>query len=218
MALPEGRSSRRHQVIDGRGRRVGHAILTYTLRTIVHKVVQVPLLAAGLVLPGQASLTPLLMVPMVVTGDMLSMSPSTDRVRPSPTPSVWNIPSLSCAAIGLGLADLALCVACLCTAIFALGLSDPALRSVVVVTLVFSGEAPVYVSRERRHLWSLRPGTWLIVSPAIELSPFATLSARGLLMAPLPVWIVAGLASAASLFAFVLDAIKLFLVERFGVA
>ena len=73
------------------GRSTYQRIFTYTLRSIVHKVVQVLFLAAGLVMTGQAILTPMLMVLMMVTGDFLAMSSSTDNVRPSPTPSLWRI-------------------------------------------------------------------------------------------------------------------------------
>ncbi len=47
------------------GRTTFQRILTYTLRSIVHKVVQVLFLAAGLIITGQAILTPMLMVLMM---------------------------------------------------------------------------------------------------------------------------------------------------------
>ena len=61
------------------GRTTYQRILTYTLRSIIHKVVQVLFLATGLVMTGQAILTPTLMVLMMVTGDVLAMSSSTDQ-------------------------------------------------------------------------------------------------------------------------------------------
>ena len=59
-----------------------------------------------------------------------------------------------------------------------------ALRTLTVVTLVFSGQAIFYVSRERRHLWSSRPGSWLIVSSVLDISLFSTLATQGILMTP----------------------------------
>ena len=69
------------------GRTTYQRILTYTLRSIIHKVVQFLFLSAGLVLKGQAILTPTLMVLMMVTGDFLAMSSSTDNVHPSNLPA-----------------------------------------------------------------------------------------------------------------------------------
>ena len=63
------------------GRTTFQRILTYTFRSIVHKVVQVLFLLAGLVISGTAVLTPLLMVLMMVAGDFFALSSATDNVR-----------------------------------------------------------------------------------------------------------------------------------------
>ena len=66
------------------GRVMFQRILTYTLNSVTKKVVQVLFLAVGLVMTGQAILTPMLMVIIMLTGDLLGMSLTTDNVRPSP--------------------------------------------------------------------------------------------------------------------------------------
>jgi H+-transporting ATPase len=43
----------------------------------------------GLIMTGHAILTPLLMVIVMITGDFLSMSLTTDNVRPSTMPNAW---------------------------------------------------------------------------------------------------------------------------------
>jgi H+-transporting ATPase len=146
------------------GRTTFQRILTYTFRSIVHKVVQVLFLLAGLVISGTAVLTPLLMVLMMVAGDFFALSSATDNVRPSPTPNVWRVRNLTIAGIVLGCCDLVFCIASLTVGRFVLGLDSNTLRTLTVVTLVYSGQAIFYVSRERLHLWSSRPGSWLIAS------------------------------------------------------
>jgi H+-transporting ATPase len=200
------------------GRATFQRILTYTLRSIVHKVVQVLFLATGLIITGQAILTPMLMVLMMVTGDFLAMSSSTDNVRPSPTPSVWRIGNLTIAGVIMGVFDLLFCVGCFASGKFALGLDTETLRTLTVVTLVFSGQAVFYVARERRHLWSSRPGRWLVVSSVVDLSLISLLAINGILMRPLPIAIVAGLFAASVAFAFVLDAVKGMLFRRLLIA
>jgi H+-transporting ATPase len=199
------------------GRTTFQRILTYTLRSVTHKVVQVLFLGAGLIITGHAILTPMLMVLMMITGDFLSMTSSTDNVRPSPRPNIWHIRNLTIAGIVMGVVDLAFCVACLAIGKFAIGLGTEALRTMAVVTLVFSGQAVFYVSRERRHIWSSRPGRWLIVSSIVDLSIFSVLSVNGVLMTALPIAVVAGLLAAAVVFAFVLDAVKFALFERLAI-
>jgi H+-transporting ATPase len=95
------------------GRTTFQRILTYTFRSIVHKVVQVLFLLAGLVISGTAVLTPLLMVLMMVAGDFFALSSATDNVRASSIPNVWRIGNLTIASIVLGLCDLVFCVASL---------------------------------------------------------------------------------------------------------
>jgi H+-transporting ATPase len=200
------------------GRTTFQRILTYILRSIVHKVMQVLFLTAGLVMTGHAVLTPMLMVLMMITGDFLAMSSSTDNVRPSPKPSVWRIRNLTIAGVVLGLFDLAFCVGCLAAGKFWIGLDTGPLRTMAVVTLVFSGQAVFYVAREREHLWSSRPGKWLIVCSALDLTFIGVLAAAGILMVPLPVGIIAGLFAVAVGFAFVLDTVKLVLFRHLAMS
>jgi H+-transporting ATPase len=200
------------------GRTTFQRILTYTLRSIVHKVVQVLFLATGLIMTGQAILTPMLMVLMMVTGDFLAMSSSTDNVRPSPTPSVWKIGRLTAAGVIMGVVDLLFCITCFSTGRFLLNLDIGALQTLTVVTLVFSGQALFYVARERQHLWSSRPGKWLIISSAVDLTLISFLAINGVLMKPLAIDVVAGLFAAAIIFSFVLDAVKVLLFRRLGIA
>jgi H+-transporting ATPase len=200
------------------GRTTYQRILTYTLRSIIHKVAQLLFIAAGLVMTGQAILTPTLMVLMMCTGDLLAMSSATDNVRPSPVPSVWRIGPLTVAGVVMGLVDLLFCVGCLAVGTFALGLEAGQLRTLTVATLVFGGQAVFYVSRERRHLWSSWPGPWLLASSAIDIAIIAALALNGWLMAPLPPAILAGVFGAAIVFALVLDSVKGLLFGRLLIA
>jgi H+-transporting ATPase len=199
------------------GRTTFQRILTYTFRSIVHKVAQVLFLLAGLVISGAAVLTPLLMVLMMVAGDVFALSSATDNVRPSSRPNVWRIGNLTIAGVVMGLSDLAFCVTSLAVGRYALGLDRDTLRTLTVVTLVYSGQAVFYVSRERRHLWSSRPGSWLIASSLLDVALFGTLATRGILMAPLPFAAVAAVLGAAVALAFGLDALKVALFRRLAI-
>ena len=200
------------------GRTTYQRIFTYTLRSIIHKVVQVLFLAAGLVITGHAILTPTLMVLMMVTGDVLAMSSSTDNVRASPTPSVWRIDRLTIAGVSLGMVDLLFCVGVLSIGTFVFALPTGTLQTLTVVTLVFGGQAVFYVARERRHLWSSRPGRWLVLSSAIDLGLVSTLALSGTLMTALPPSMLAGVGVAAIVFAFVLDFAKVLLFRALSIA
>jgi H+-transporting ATPase len=83
---------------------------------------------------------------------------------------------------------------------------------------VCSGQAIFYIARERRHFWSSRPGRWLLVSSIVDLTLFGVLSTQGVLMAPLPATLVAGVFCAAIVLTFALDAVKVPLLRRLAIA
>ena len=75
------------------GRLIFQRILTYTLNSINKKIVQVLFIAVGLLMTGHAILTPLLMALIMIIGDFLGMSLTTDNVRPSASPNTWRFAS-----------------------------------------------------------------------------------------------------------------------------
>jgi len=197
------------------GRVTFQRILTYTLRSISRKIDQMMFLTVGLIMTGHAILTPLLMVILMVTGDFLAMSSTTDNVQPSPRPNTWRIDRLTIAGIILGTCNLIFCSGILAIGKFELGFDIDALRTLAAVILVFSGQAVFYVVRERRRMWSSRPSAWMIVSSVADVSIIAMLAARGILMTPLPAGLILSLAGAAAVFSFVLDTIKAVVFRRF---
>jgi H+-transporting ATPase len=95
------------------GRVTFQRILSYTLNSITKKTVQVLFLAIGLIMTGHAILTQLLMVLIMITGDFLGMSLTTDNVRPSPMPNAWRIGNLTVAGIIMGMGELIFCTSVL---------------------------------------------------------------------------------------------------------
>ena len=191
------------------GRVTFQRILTYTLNSVVKKIVQVLLLAIGLLMTGHAVLTPMLMVIVMITGDFLAMSLTTDNVKPSELPNSWQVGRITSAGAILGICFLAFCTAVLAVGKFELGLGIEALRTLSVVAIVYGSQATIYAIRARRHLWGLRPTIWLVLSSFADLLIISTLAVRGIAMAALPISIVACEFAAAIVFGLVLDAVKL---------
>jgi H+-transporting ATPase len=191
------------------GRLTFQRILTYTLNSIIKKIVTALLLVFGLIMTGHAILTPLLMVILMIAGDFLAMSLTTDNVDPSPSPNTWRIGNLTIAGVIIGIALLAFCTGALAIGRFVLDLSAGALQTLTFVVLVFGSQATLYAIRQRRYWWGSRPSLWLVASSVTDLVIAVILAIGGIAMTPLPVAVVAGLLAAAVVFAVVLDAIKL---------
>jgi H+-transporting ATPase len=200
------------------GRVTFQRILTYALRSIVHKSRQVLFLGFGLMLTKHAILTPMLMVISMITGDFLAMSSTTDNVRASSMPNSWRIDILTIVGIALGLFDLAFCVGLLIFGSLVMQLDIDTLRTMTLVTLACNGQAVFYVVRERRRLWSSRPSILVFVSSIVDVLIIGALALGGILMAPLAPSIVVGIFAAAIVLALIMDQVKVWLFVHFKMA
>ena len=200
------------------GRVTFQRILTYTLNSIIKKIVTVLFLIVGLIMTGHAILTPLLMVIVMVAGDFLAMSLTTDNVRPSPMPNAWRIGSLTMAGVVMGICQLAFCIGVLAVGKFGLSLGTQALRTLAFSALVFGSQAAIYAIRQHRRLWSCRPSLWLAVSSLADIAIASILAIGGIAMTPLPALVIAGTLAAAAAFALVLDMVKVPVFARLGIA
>jgi H+-transporting ATPase len=173
------------------GRRIYQRMLTYTLNKIVKTFVVALFLGLGLVATGKFVTTGRLVLLLLFANDFVTMSLATDRVSFSRRPDRWDIRTL--AASGLALAALWLCVA---FAVFLagrdfLGLDLPRLQTLTFLFLVFSGQATVYLVRERGPFWRSRPSVWLVLTTLADIVAVSGLAISGFLMAPLAPAIVA---------------------------
>jgi H+-transporting ATPase len=200
------------------GRITFQRILTYTLNSVTKKIVQVLFLAVGLIITGHAILTPMLMVIIMLTGDLLGMSLTTDNVRPSPMPNAWRIGSLTIAGVFMGVSELVFCATILAIGKFQMGLGIDALRTLAFVAIVFGNQATTYTNRERQRLGSCHPSMWLVGSSAVDLLIASTLAICGVAMTSVSVLVVGGTLVTAAAFAFVVDLAKVPVFKRLGIA
>jgi H+-transporting ATPase len=200
------------------GRIAFQRLLTYTFNMLVKKFEIVLFLAIGLGLTGQAVLTPALMVLLFMTNDFLAMSLTADRASLAPSPSVWRMPSITAAAVLLGVCKLTFSLSMLAYGRFQLGLEAGELQTLAFVTLVFGNQGVLFVLRERGRLWSSWPSRWVLASSAADVAIVSALALSGTLMQPLPWQFLAGIIVAAAAFAVILDQIKQPIIRAFKVA
>jgi H+-transporting ATPase len=200
------------------GRTTFQRIQTYTINSITKKIVTVFFLLAGLIMTGQAILTPLLMVIVMIAGDFLAMSMTTDHVRASPTPNAWRIGRLTIA--GAILATCLLLYLCSMVAIgtFVLRLPQPELQTVSFLGLVFGSQAMIYAIRGRPHMWSERPSLMLAASSVADVSIACVLAVLGIVVAKLAPVLVAEIFGAACVFTVLLDVVQWQVFRRLGLA
>jgi len=175
------------------GRRIYQRMLTYTLNKIV-KTFQIGLfLSLGLLLTGILVTRPRFVLLLLFSNDFVTMALATDRVTFSPKPDRWNIRSLVSSALVLASAWLVFSFGVLFVGYSVLHLDHARLQTFIFVMLVFSGQANVYLVRERLHFWNSMPSRWLLFSTAVDVLVVSLLATLGILMSSISPLLVAGL-------------------------
>jgi H+-transporting ATPase len=190
-------------------RRIYQRMLTYTLNKII-KTFQVGIfLSLGLVVAKVLVLTPILIVLLLFANDFITMSLATDNVSFARKPDRWQIRTLMLAALVLAIPTLVLSFAFLYGARDVLKLPLPQLQTLMFVMLVFSGQATVYLVRERHHFWHSMPSRWILLSSAVDLVVVSLLANQGILMAAVPLNLVALTLMAVLIYMYLVDFLKI---------
>lgn len=195
-------------------RRIYQRMLTYTLNKIIKTFQIAVLLGAGLIATRQFIISPLQIVLLLFANDFMTMSLSADRVSYSPKPDKWNIGRLTFVGGIFAVFMLILSFILLFAGIDRLHLTAPQLQTWIFLTLVFSGQAIIYLVRERKHFWHSLPGKWLIASSLFDIIAVSILAVEGIAMAPIPLHLVFILLILVITYFILLDFIKV-RVSRF---
>jgi len=193
-------------------------MLTYTLNKIVKTIEIVFFMSIGLIIFNTFVTTPVLMVLLLFTNDFVTMSISTDRVKPSPNPNRWNVRAIVLGAVILALPILALSMSIFLYAHTYLHLPLANLQTLLFVMLVYSGQGTVYLVRERGHFWHSKPSKWMLIGSIADIIIVGLLATQGILMAPISFVLVAEVLGVIAVFLVLLDFIKVPLFAKFKLA
>ncbi len=189
-------------------------MLTYTLNKIV-KTIQIALfLSLGFLLTGTFVTTPLLIVLLLFTNDFATMSIAADRVLPSSRPDRWRVRELVFAALSLAVPLLLLSFGILWIGRNFWQLSVSQMQTLIFVLLVFSGQGTIYLVRERRHLWSSRPGNFLLFASIADVCIVGAMAALGILMVPIRVTLIAATLGIIVAWLIVMDRMKIWIFRK----
>ncbi len=167
-------------------RRIYQRMLTYTLNKII-KTFQIALfLSLGFLIARDFVVTPLLVVLLLFANDFVTMSISTDNVSFSSKPDHWRIPTLMQVSFILAIPVLLLSFLFFFAAIHLFHLPTAQMQTLMFVMLVFTGQANVYLVRERRHFWKSLPSRWMILGTTMDILVVSLLATQGWLMEAIP--------------------------------
>ncbi len=195
-------------------RGVYQRMLTWTLNKVI-KTMQVALfLTLAFFITRDFVTTPFLIVLLLFANDFVTMALAVDRSRPSPLPDRWRVDALTVAAGVLALAVLAesFLDLYLARSVFHLGLHE--VQTLMFVMLVFTGQATVYLVRERTHLWASRPGGWLLLATGVDVVVVTALAATGTFMTAVSLPLVLLVLAIALVGMLAMDGLKIRVLAR----
>ncbi len=197
-------------------RRVQRRAGAYALSTLLKKFEMGLVIAAALLLFGQAVMTPLLMVLLLVSNDFLTMALVADHVRPAALPERSAPRPYVLAALGLGLAKAVFSLVVLWAGLRGFAIAPATAPSLAFLVLTLGSQASAFMVRERGPFWASRPAPALLVAAAVNIALAIALTATGVLMPRLGPAVIAATAAAASLFILLADRWKRLLFGWLG--
>ncbi len=197
-------------------RRIHQRMPTYTLNKII-KTLQVALfLGVGFVVFGRFVTTPTLVVLLLLANDFPTMSLATDRVRAPQLPQKWRVASLVVLATGLAVPLVLLSFGLWWFGTGALHLDVARMQTVIFVWLVISGQATIFLVREREHFWHSRPSRWLALSSGVDVLVVLALASRGVMMSAVGIAPLGAVLGTVAAYVFVVDVLKGWILHFVG--
>ncbi len=92
-----------------------------------------------------------------------------------------------------------------------LHLTPAQIPTAIFLMFVFSGQATIYVARERRAFWRSMPGRFVLAASAADITVVSLAALTGVWMSPVSLEVVALILAIAVVFMFLIDALKLVL-------
>ena len=170
------------------GRMIYQRILTWIFNKIVKTFQVVLFVIIAFLLTGLFVVGAFQVVLLLFLVDFVTISLSTDNVRPSEKPETWNITPLVKGAAILGVASVLESLGLLFLGLNYLELSNTAaLNTFSFDMLLFGGLFTIFVVRERGNFWKSKPSRPLLIAIIVDMLISSIISITGIPgLAPIP--------------------------------
>ena len=163
------------------GRMIYQRILTWIFNKIVKTFQVVLFVIVAFLLTGLFVVSAFQVVLLLFLVDFVTISLSTDNVRPSEKPETWNITPLVKGATILGVASVLESLGLLFLGLNYLGLSNTgALNTFSFDMSLFGGLFTIFVVRERGNFWKSKPSRPLLIAIIADIVISSIISIIGI--------------------------------------
>ncbi len=200
------------------GRMIYERVIVWIVNKIVKTFEVVVFASLAFILTGDIVVGAFQIVLLLFVNDFVTISLSTDRVRPSKRPETWKISGLVRVAVILGVLTVAehFLLLYLGLRYLDLGSDISALNTFGFAMLFFSGMLVLFMVRERGRFWSSSPSKVLLGAVALDVLLVTLLCTLGIPgLTPIPLADILFIVAYYAFFVLVVDdSVKCMLVKR----
>jgi len=197
-------------------RRIFERMMTYTLLKVVRVIQIVLFILLAFVLIKQIPILPFELILLIFTNDIVNISLATDNDQYSKKPDTWNVKSISYVSLMLGVTFLALTMLFIPVGLY-ITKNMGEFQTFIFFMFVVTDKMLLYSIRNRKHIWSTKPGKWVVVSSAIGVLAGAIFAYFGLFITPISLYALLVVLGLSSLLIIVFDFIKIKIFEFAGI-
>ncbi len=197
-------------------RKIFERMAKYTILKVTRVVQIVGFVLIAFLALRTIPITPLLLIMLIFTNDIVNISISTDHTLFSKHPDTWNVRSLVFASWSIGIPLMFETLLLIPIFIYYLHIPIASFQTAVFLMFNLSQNLSVFAIREKRHFWSSRPSMPLLATTSLGMLAGVLIAYFGIYvqkLSPVVIAIVLGLAVLTLLFN---DAIKVRAFKRFG--
>ena len=180
-------------------------MLTWTLKKIARSVQFMLILMLGFFWFHDIVVSITGLVFLMIVNDFLTMSLAVDNTRASKRPNLWDLKGISLASGAIGLLFFAIEVAVFYTGVQYFGLALGGMQTLMLLSLVYTGQMGIYIVRERGRMWESWPNAGVALTLWGAIAIFTALAVFGVGMDALP--------ASEALLTFAICAVAIFLSD-----
>ena len=161
-------------------------MLTWTLKKISRSIQFMLILIVGFFYFHDVVVSINGLVVMMIINDFLTMTLAIDNSRATKTPNMWNLKSITLASVFVGIIFFLIELIVFFTGMDYFHLSLGGIQTLMLLSLVYTGQLGIYIVRERGHFWQSWPHKYVAITLWFAVALLTLMGMYGLGMDKLP--------------------------------
>jgi len=192
-------------------------MLTWTLRKIACSIQFMMIISVGFFWFHNVVVLITGLMLLIIINDFMTMSLAVDHARSTASPNSWNVKNITIAAAFMGVLFFIIELIILVISANYLHLNFDQIRTVVLLSLVYTAQFAIIIIRERGHFYSSYPSALVSILVAIAILGFTFISIFGIILTPVSATIVISIMAICILYVLAIDFAKVAVFKKLDI-